>query len=324
METPPELRCGRPSTAAPKPAAAKAKTAPTSAVTTPSPSPQPVPTPIAKAKTVSFPTTIQATTTPAPAAKAKAKVKAIGRLMKTEEGFVGEFRVDTGADETVFGKDLLGFVRSTGPSRGSYSTPLNTSRTMAETCVADVSIADVNGIEHPMKLKGIMNAGNNMSVLSVRTASFLEGNGTYALDGIPDVAFPCHARNGFPYAKIRFNGATKSIDALLSQLGFTTIPKPSIEELARAMHLKFACAGTDTLYCQAAIMGFHIPREVCRAVSTSCHFCPHKTLHGPIETIRSEDILAPDVTEATLNDEELEELKRRNAVAEGMPVNTSK
>lgn len=99
--------------------------------------------------------------------------------MKHEEGFVGEFRVDTGADESVFGKDLLGFVKSLGPSRGSYTTPLNTSRTMAETCVADVAIADINGVEHPLRLKGIMNPGNNMSVLSVKTGSFQEGIGTF-------------------------------------------------------------------------------------------------------------------------------------------------
>lgn len=34
--------------------------------------------------------------------------------------------------------------------------------------------------------------------------------------------------------------------------------------------------------------------------------CPQKTLHGPLESIRSEDIIAPDPTEATLNDEELQ------------------
>lgn len=210
-------------------------------------------------------------------------------------------------------------MKSLGPSRGSYSTPLNTSRTMAETCVADVCIADVHGVEHPLRLKGIMNAGNNMSVLSVKTGSFREGSGTFELGGLPDVIFPAHARKGFPYAKVRFNGTTKSVDSFLSQLGFTALPRPTIEQIARAVHIKFACAGTDTLYYQSAILGFHIPREICRAVSTSCHLCPHKTLHGPLETIRSEDIIAPDVTEATLNEAERAMLGNKVAVAAGIP-----
>lgn len=119
---------------------------------------------------------------------------------------------------------------------------------------------------------------------------------------------------------MRFNGTTKSVDAFLSQLGFTALPKPTIEQIARAVHLKFACAGTDTLYYTAAILGFHIPREVCRAVATSCHLCPHKTLHGPLESIRSEDIIAPDVTEYTLNEAERNILKKKMGVSVGVPA----
>lgn len=178
---------------------------------------------------------------------------------------------------------------------------------MAEACVAEVAIADVNGIEHPVKLRGIMNPGNNMSVLSVKTATICEGQGTFQLAQLGDIAFPCHSRGGFPHAKIRFDGTTKRMESFLAQLGFTALPRPSLEDLARAVHLKFACAGTDTLFYQCAILGFHIPREVCRAIATSCHLCPHKTLHGPLESIRSEDIIAPSVVEATLNEEELQE-----------------
>lgn len=280
METPPELRCGKANTTTPKVTTPRLATMATPSATTSTTTPTAT-TNSALPKAKASPTVSFASAKAFPIPKAKAKVKSIGRLMKTEEGFVGEFRIDTGADESVFGKDLLGFVKSTGPSRGTYTTPLSTSRSMAETCVAEVSVADVHGIEHPIKIKGIMNPGNNMSVLSVKTASFEEGLGTFRLDQLPDVKFPCHARNGFPYAKVRFHGTTKTVDSFLSQLGFTAKPRPSLEEIAKAVHIKFACAGTDTLYCTTAILGFHIPREICRAVATSCHLCPHKTLHGP-------------------------------------------
>lgn len=35
---------------------------------------------------------------------------------------------------------------------------------MAEACIADICIKDVDGIEHPIQLKGVMNPGNNLSV----------------------------------------------------------------------------------------------------------------------------------------------------------------
>lgn len=308
METPPELRCGRttsvssrtsPTAATPKAAAIRPKTTgaidetPTVKVT-PTPTTQPRGPVVASIKT---PTA----TNPAPKATAtpKAKSKGLGRLLKNEEGFVGEFRIDTGADECIFGKDILGFVKSLGPSRSTYTTPLSSSHAVAEACTAEVTLTDVDGIEHPYTLRGVMNPGNNLSVLSVRTASFQKGVGTFQLDRLPGVDFPCHSRNAFPYAKVRFVDAAKSMSAFLSQLGFTSHPKPSIEDIATAVHYKFACAGTDTLHLQCAILGFAIPREVCRAVATACSNCPHKSLHAPLESIRSEDIIAPDVTEAT-------------------------
>lgn len=46
-------------------------------------------------------------------------------------------------------------------------------------------------------------------------------------------------------------------------------------------------------------------------VASSCSICPSKSLHGPLVSIRSEDILAPDVTAATLNEHELRLLAER-------------
>lgn len=105
METPPELRCSKSTVNVPKTPAPKAKTAPPTSSSQPTTITAPTTVPAAKAKAAPAPPT---TTTPATtaAAKPKARPKVIGRLMKNEEGFVGEFRVDTGADETVFGKDL--------------------------------------------------------------------------------------------------------------------------------------------------------------------------------------------------------------------------
>lgn len=243
--------------------------------------------------------------------KAKAKAKTIGRLMKNDDAIVGEFRIDTGADDSVFGKDLLGFVQSLGPAKSTYSVPLSTRHAHAEACEADVSIRDVNGIPHPMKLRGIINPGNNLSVLSVKTATFVDGQGTFRLPKLGEISFPCHSRGGFPHAKVEFNSTTKSLESFLSQLGFTAHPKPSIEDVARAVHLKFGCSGTDTLYFQCAILGFSIQREICRMVASSCHICPHKSLHAPLESIRSEDIIAPNVTSATLNEAELKILADR-------------
>lgn len=246
METPPELKCHKSQTTSQRTPVVRPVTTVQTPLTTSGVTTAPRVLAMPKAKSAAIPTAVTATPISTGAPKAKAKAKAIGRLMKEEEGFVGEFRVDTGADDNVFGKDLIGFVKSLGPSKGTYSTPLSSSSTMAEACVADVCIADVNGIEHPMKIRGIMNPGNNLSVLSVKTASFQDGQGTFQLEKLHDATFPCHSRKGFPYAKVRFNGTTKRIDSFLAQLGFTALPKPSLEEVARAVHLKFACAGTDT------------------------------------------------------------------------------
>lgn len=173
--------------------------------------------------------------------------------MRNDDAIVAEFRVDTGADECIFGKDLLGYVKSTGPSKSTYSTPLASRHARAEACVANVTISDTDGIPHPVRLSGIMNPGNNLSVLSVKTAQFINGAGTFELPGKDDIKFPCHSKGGFPHAKVEFTETTKTIQSFLSQLGFTCHPKPSLEDVARAVHLKFACAGTDTLFFQCAI-----------------------------------------------------------------------
>lgn len=154
-------------------------------------------------------------------------------------------------------------------------------------------------------LKGILNNANNMSVISTKTCSIKDGKGYFQF---PNSITPhsCYNRDGFAYATFRLLGSGKSLSSICSQLGFTSNPLPSERNFIFACHLKFNCAGSDTLCDTLAILGYSINRNVTQSVLHECSRCITKTFFsGPVraqnDLVSAKPSLSPTLPSPLLN-----------------------
>lgn len=204
----------------------------------------------------------------------------LGRIIRKDHSTEAEFRIDTGTDENCFGKGLLPYVINRKPAEGSFQVHINSKDVNAEGGELMVS-ANINNQVKIMKLKGIINSANNMSVISTNSCALQNGKGYFQFPN-SITTYPCYDPNGFAYAAFRLIGRGKSLISICSQLGFKSRPPPSESYFIFACHLKFGCAGADTLCDTLALLGYAINRSKAQAILHDCNRCVSKTLHsGP-------------------------------------------
>lgn len=209
------------------------------------------------------------------------KPKKLGRLIRHGSSTDIEFRIDTGADEHCFGKDLIPYVERRKPTQSSYQVLLNSKTIKVEEGELLVSASHGN-TSKLLRLKGIINAANNMSVLSTTTCNIVDGKGTFLLSGNV-AAFPCYARDGFAYSTFRVVGIGKTYESTASMLGFLSAPKATAVDFTTAIHLKLGCAGIDTLCDTMAILGYSMSKPTVTSVVNNCSRCIAKTFfQGPV------------------------------------------
>jgi hypothetical protein len=254
-----------------------------SVIPPPPPPPQPSATPKA-----SVPPTKAFVPAKVAAPVSKPVPKSLGRLMREKDFTAAEFRIDPGADSHCFGKDLIPYIHSRKPSTSNYTVLLQRAATKPESCKLDVSVKAVNGDSHSVTLSGIVNAANNLSVLSCNTLNVEKGNGIFELVELPGVIMKAYGKSDFPYAQLTLGSQPKTLSSFLHMMGFVSEPTPDLSDVASAVHLKLGCAGVDSLNATTAILGYEIPRRMCAAACAKCLFCPSKQLHAPVGSISSE------------------------------------
>lgn len=214
-------------------------------------------------------------------AKSSNNNKKLGRLIRKESSNEIEFRIDTGADEHCFGKDIIPYIENRKPASGSYQVLLNSKNIKAE--IGELLVSTCNDNNNKLiRLKGIINAANNMSVLSTTSCELNNGNGHFQLPG-SSAKFKCFSREGFAYTTFRVVGSGKTYSNICSLLGFTASSTP--KDFIFACHLKFGCAGVDTLCDTLAILGYAVKRTFVQEIINDCNRCITKTFYkGPVLT----------------------------------------
>lgn len=114
--------------------------------------------------------------------------------------------------------------------------------------------------------------------------SIINGNGICILR---NELFPitCYSKNNFAYTSVRLLGKRKSYEAFCWQLGFTSYPKTTRKDFVLALHLKFGCAGIDTLYYTISLLKYAISRSLITTVVNECNRCVSKTYFATKVTV---------------------------------------
>lgn len=233
--------------------------------------------------------TKSAPSTAGPNANGGAAPVQLGRLVKlTEEQDQYKIwaRVDSGADAHIAGKDVLGHGVPDGRHESLFAVPLQRKALVADCVRVDAEAEDGT----LFKFRAVISPSTS-TCLRPSSLSYDAMNPDPEQDFavVEGIKMPVHVRDGSPYVLISLlPGKSKSKKDFCSMMGFSDDPLPSDADLARMLHVKFACAGLHSIDLTCRILGYPIAFDTIRNAVSTCLRCPSSSTFSQVRTVTSE------------------------------------
>lgn len=219
------------------------------------------------------------------AAGSSAPLGQLGRLQVSEEQeeYTIWARVDSGADDHIAGKDVLGHGIPAGRHESLFSVPLQR-KAIAADCVVVEATTEFDDV---IKFRGVVSPSTSTclrpSALCYDSAN-PDPSSDYAI--VNGLRLPVHVRNNSPYVKLKLSPAhSKSKRDFCSMMGFASNPLPTDAELAMLLHVKFACAGAHSIDLTCRILGYPLLYDTIRQVIATCRRCPQTDTFGQVQSV---------------------------------------
>lgn len=195
-------------------------------------------------------------------------------------------RVDSGADDHIAGKDVLGHGVPDGRHESLFAVPLQR-KALAADCVKVTGFTETGDA---LQFRGVISPSTS-TCLRPTSLSYDSENPDptrdYAI--INGLRLPVHVRNHSPYVLLTLQPATsKSKRDFCTMLGYADDPLPSDKELVEFIHVKFACAGAHTIDLSCRIWGYPIPFDTIRNSIATCPRCPATDTFDQVSTVMSD------------------------------------